>query len=1180
LKRDCGSSIYPARSPFLGFTLACLIFTPWAALAAPSDLDILHPIQTSQYNPSGNFARSFRTAANSFGLMAAGDLYRDNMLDIQGQVTGVLSDPDLAPYFPTAESRTAVAEPIARTVNEQILDGKMNNDKVVSAVNYTVTQLAGIVLERAMDGEGQTDKARRAIWIGKILAPFRFCIGQAHTYNEAQGCETAFQKDFRANLGLALTYELARQDLGDQYVQGRLAEYLKCVNPAGKSNGSIRDCALGALRSGVKALVGDQLRLASAQRLPKGSSVDLVAATAPALSDCLAKAGDRDSILACTDTVEITAGQIIVKETVLRKPEITSQVADEDARRHIGESGAGVFATCMRGIQHSGQRDDSGMLPTDRCESVVTNSVAKDVSLVLFENNIRANMPGKDSERQALLASVQDSLNSCWKDDASTLENSKCLRTEIERSARIVADRRLSAEISKALAKKQPDLRSSLATAASICLEQRLPADLITSPDTAGIIDSCSAATLRNAALKIAEFSLRSLTEKNLPPEQSDSLIETLVQKDFSSCLGDAPNNALVDSCSAKLQKSAGIEIAKAIFPVEIDKFVQGAGGIDAIGLTRAEIDEGLATLLGAHDKCIRELPPQNGSSLQPVVNCFKTSMASAARLLAFPLFHKMAGKNLTGKLASQLPDFETRFEKDFTTCLAGKNPPGSSAEAFKAGIDDCSSTLSTRYASLIGKARLHAAIEDGIDPSAQASVTAAHAAEQKLDAAFDSCLASKGKDSAGRALCASRLEKNATLSLVLIGETAQLRAQLGTNVPPAEIKATEATFRACLSTSAQPQGCARDFVLKFAAQLGLRKLHSSLSGAMGTSEYAASRSAILAIETSYQKCLGDIQSTGLDQALLKAVSLCSQTLQDQSVAFIQERARAWMQSKNDNASVRGVKDEIAQMIPCLAAMLPSTPMQESPMAAANPQGMLKILAGTIGDYINYDADHAQSSIENLVLQVAQDLSSAGPAAAREDLVKMLSDQGMLDQLAKALVLKEIQSAIGSTSATDRPSAPVRSQLLSKANLDRILSPAALAGLRPVVAEKILKPMLLNGQSLNSPQLQAAKNQLKQELAGLLLRSPYFGGAIVKDGVQRQLSQQDGLTTFFANLLYGSNALDWNRVRQSPKGQIAEAFIRDQILKPRFLGTQLSPAEDASRRKQAEDLIKSAIENG
>jgi hypothetical protein len=115
-------------------------------------------------------------------------------------------------------------------------------------------------------------------------------------------------------------------------------------------------------------------------------------------------------------------------------------------------------------------------------------------------------------------------------------------------------------------------------------------------------------------------------------------------------------------------------------------------------------------------------------------------------------------------------------------------------------------------------------------------------------------------------------------------------------------------------------------------------------------------------------------------------------------------------------------------------------------------------------------------------------------------------------------------------------------------------------------------------QQVLSPELKTATNELKRKISDILLRSPHFGGAIVIDSIQKKMDRQDGITVFFANMLYGSHSLEWSSVRRTKSGQVAETYIREQILKPKFMGIRLTAAEDSLRRRKAEELVKSAVQ--
>ena len=100
------------------------------------------------------------------------------------------------------------------------------------------------------------------------------------------------------------------------------------------------------------------------------------------------------------------------------------------------------------------------------------------------------------------------------------------------------------------------------------------------------------------------------------------------------------------------------------------------------------------------------------------------------------------------------------------------------------------------------------------------------------------------------------------------------------------------------------------------------------------------------------------------------------------------------------------------------------------------------------------------------------------------------------------------------------------------------------------------------------------------QVTHLLINSPHFGEKIITSQIQGSLDNISAFKGLFVKVFFGGkNALDWQYVRQTPKGQIAENYIKENIMTPKFKNTTLSAEEAKKRNAEAERLVGVAVKS-
>jgi hypothetical protein len=93
----------------------------------------------------------------------------------------------------------------------------------------------------------------------------------------------------------------------------------------------------------------------------------------------------------------------------------------------------------------------------------------------------------------------------------------------------------------------------------------------------------------------------------------------------------------------------------------------------------------------------------------------------------------------------------------------------------------------------------------------------------------------------------------------------------------------------------------------------------------------------------------------------------------------------------------------------------------------------------------------------------------------------------------------------------------------------------------------------------------------------MLVDSPKFGDTIVKTGIQMQINEMGGFSRFMAKVFYGSDNLNWEKVRTTEAGKKAEQYIKENVILPKFEGKSMTPKELEKINEEAERLVKEAV---
>ena len=446
----------------------------------------------------------------------------------------------------------------------------------------------------------------------------------------------------------------------------------------------------------------------------------------------------------------------------------------------------------------------------------------------------------------------------------------------------------------------------------------------------------------------------------------------------------------------------------------------------------------------------------------------------------------------------------------------------------------------------------------------------------------FTKCLGSTPTDTTLNS-CVAKLTTSATKSIVLAYEKKEIKNQLNTDLTPTKLKPIEDHFIACVDApylvedvSKNLALCNQTFALEFAKTLGELKLDSLMKSALGTEGYNDQKSQIDETLAKYNICLDKLKATSMSNGLIDKITICTNELQAQGTLLFTTIANAWMSSPaNNDPTVAALKSEFSQLLPCLGSLLPSSPYSQN--LQENVASSLKPVTNLIAQYIEYDPENARQNLNDIVKNFANVLKdSTQGEAAKTELLDLLYRNGALDQFIKAFIRGEVKKSFADISEDELPS-DLKNMLTSKENFDLIFSSPEGKEIKDLLMDKIIKPILINQTDLHSPEITASTTTIQEKVTKILINAPSFGSLLIKSNVQKKLDQTKGLVRFFAKAIYGRNALNWDKVRETPEGIEAEEYIRNHILIPKFNSQTQSAKEAAKINVEAEALVKKAI---
>jgi hypothetical protein len=553
--------------------------------------------------------------------------------------------------------------------------------------------------------------------------------------------------------------------------------------------------------------------------------------------------------------------------------------------------------------------------------------------------------------------------------------------------------------------------------------------------------------------------------------------------------------------------------------------------------------------------------------------SCLRKSIISFSKIVA--------AKRLDFSIPASLPSKQKLKESSlvsFQTCLEINMPQNISSEEHLADkMDPCTSNLLKSATNTVVEQSIDLALSENLGDKTNHDLSSERTQirAQVLDN-FKTCVSSN-KDLTP---CTDQVTKEATLKIAIAAGHESLTEQ-GLKEPSDKIVAIENEIKSCTSTtktggelSRHLDTCKQKFTIEYARVLGIEKFNNSLKSLLGAKNLEASEAHTAIILKRYNDCLDQLYVNN------RPLSFCTDPLTRDGELVFKENMNQWMSSDEKDAATLAIKAQFVDFLPCLSGLLPAGGNSETEKVEKDITPLMEIVAKALAQYIEYSPENAQQELDDLTRQFSKDLNEAASTdVARKNIVDLLYKNGAFDQFLKSYVRKIVGDSFATMSESDLPK-NLREALLTKENFDVIFQGADGKKLKDSILNTLINPLFVEGKKSSSQDLATSVADITNQVTHLLVNSPHFGEKIIASQVQGSIDNISAIKGFFVKVFYGGkNALNWQHVRLTNKGQVAEDYIKENIMMPKFKNIPLSTAEIKKRNDEAERLVGIAVKS-
>lgn len=1099
---------------------------------------------------------------------------------------------DLLGYFASeAELNTFLKGTIQEGIKTNLEE--VSDANLINFYGYLGNNLIGKLADKILAKEGVTDPARRELWIKKLVSPFNACVEKStNSQYDASHCIDALTSSLVPSTGVGLVYELSRASLSGNlpanqrtpFNEEQANLYRSCITTTKATAGDVKNCALSSMRTGVLKVTDLSLTKTIHEKASsKAKANEIKTSVWPSFDSCAQKVGTNaeskvpytDQFMGCIDNLVQNAGSSLVLDKITNTPAIAGAFTSAEVKKLANEKSA-QFKACAETQKKKGAKKD-GMLDISPCENAITNEVTYKVVSQTFKKTATTSLKTDPAQATKVGGEGVKILDQCWDNKQSAPAREACLRKSIVNFSQKVATIKLDQAIPADMPGKSELNKSSVSTLAQ-CIDKELPSNISESNELNAKLDGCTGKLTRNVAMKVADFQIRSTAGDGLTKDATEALVKKLVQNEFSKCIGETPSDEKLEQCSNALTVKAAKQIAEASFTKEVNAYLKSAGGLKALGVTESQVESFLDDLNKTNNECIDK--KITGVVMDQVNSCIKGSVKKIAFFFGDIQFNKSVGNMYAGRDADK-KSVEVQFKKSLGECLDTKNGKEFSIGDYTKNLYTCSDKVSGSMSLIVGTDQIDTSLNQYLKDRPGINLKEKRdSIRTKLLGDFKKCMSSGAKQSG----CIDNLKKEATQTIVVNYGRVETKVQMNADKTPAKLRPVEDKFMACTDSklegdalAAKLDDCTKDFALDFARELGTLKLTYLLKQTLGTDEFNAQKKEIDSSLAKYNQCLDDLKSVKMSDGLTEKLTVCTDGLTNRGMNLVRSNINSWMSTEDKDAATLMIKQEFSNFLPCLSALLPTSPYSQQLQASV--ESNVKPLANLLSHYIEYNPENAKQTLDGIIQKLSVDLNDvAATAKAKKELLDFLYESGGLDQFLKAIVRGTVQDALVDIPEKDVPK-DLRNILLKKENFEEIFNTPEGAKIKDVVMEKLLKPALIDGANMSAEPFKSNMNGIKDNVVKLLINAPSFGEQAIKMSVQNQINDMGGVTKFFAKTLYGGDALQWEKVRRTPAGMEAEAYIKESVLTPKFKGEVQTEAETKKTMAEAEKLVKKAVKS-
>jgi hypothetical protein len=550
--------------------------------AQAGELDAINLVTPKSYDLKST---GTETNKSRIKILAARLTGYDFKKDIKATIAPFNSQ--LIGYFPNQAELDNYVDKIVDDGMKQKLT-KVDDPNVKSFLKYLGNNLIGGFVDKILEGEGIKDKSRRSLWMEKMIAPFNKCIDSSWNASyDSQHCLAALSASLVPNTGVALAYELSRENLGaklpesdrPKFNEAQAKLYIDCILKTKLDASNVKGCALYSMKEGIlkisdisltKTLTEKASTPEKAQEIKKNITPAFKACVAQVGSDLKNKTSLPDQFNICATALTIEAGASVVIDSITTNPLMNNVMSKERIAKIALEKSA-EFKKCLN--------NDASDVKLQECGDRLKKQTTAEVAAESFANEVQAYLlkaRNEDLTNQVkpmtiiqedldnFLNNLNTSNTDCLNDSAEKVEEhaNSCIKASVKKIAFFLADKRfkhtLGSRFDKSLDRLK-ELEKGFHTALDQCLDSRKDKKYTVTDYTTNLY-ICSNSVSRSTALtagkditgqSINEF-LRDTPLKKLKPLRDELYLD--LTRQLASCL-----DTLVDTsvCTDNLLKKA-----------------------------------------------------------------------------------------------------------------------------------------------------------------------------------------------------------------------------------------------------------------------------------------------------------------------------------------------------------------------------------------------------------------------------------------------------------------------------------------------------------------------------------------------------------------------------------------------------------------------------------------------